>query len=806
MWYCLVMWIPLVVPMIVDLNVEAEVKLTKIKHGNLFKDVGHVYSQAKDAHLIIPIDLKELEDRNNALASIRRSVLAMDENKRIPSNDPRSAPYLFNSKTRRSLQWMKKWTNESITNGLDRLEETLKSFDPNITMIGDLGGRRRRGVTHHDREKRQIVVGTIGVVAGGLIAGLVNKYETDRLVHVLKQRQDVIAHQIEADQIRIHQNAKDLERLNKTVGAVVNAVWKMENLMNNTNYVTMSLMTTYSVTEVVSKSNAIMDALEDARSGTFNINLCETAGLKNGITELQRQGLKHGRSLAVRSLFDLTHLAVSYLIDFVKKKVYLVVHCPLVITNDYMVLYQYQGSALLLTNNTDIYVEIEVDNQYLALTQDNALYNEWTDASLKDCQKLQNVYFCPGTIQYKRSRESCLTGLYDGNNRIVKEQCPLIMTNHVSTVTQLNASTYMLTETTASELVVDCDENRRRYPIKGTYLLSLNPGCVASTRQVVITRPKLEAEVTTKTKFLNNPLDLSDLIDHDKLHQFLELAHNFLGTVGKHVPVKAVTSLLHFQTDYAQANRYTLSQWITSLKPGSLLHTIVIAFILVVVGVICIKCCPCLVRQIQQRRQKARGRERIEMPTRPRNQISDAVRDANNQILIRQGSARYKARTALSPDDTLGQRLICSPPPIGNWSEGHQPEDKKEDGITREEFADIRQSLGNRAYSQSEKQETASKAEELGISEQQLEQLQRMTDDAEFESVCRYPFISMMSVVPIEPEIGLPSPTTTQKHLKTIRKQRKKHLDGLTSTERMDLMHQENALADKYSKSENLRL
>ena len=233
MWYCLVMWIPLVVPIIVDLNVEAEVKLTKIKHGNLFKDVGHVYSQAKDAHLIIPIDLKELGDRNNALASIRRSVLAMDENKRIPSNDPRSAPYLFNAKTRRSLQWMKKWTNESITNGLDRLEETLKSFDQNITMIGDLGGRRRRGVTHHDREKRQIVVGTIGVVAGGLIAGLVNKYETDRLLHVLKQRQDVIAHQIEADQIRIHQNAKDLERLNKTVGAVVNAVWKMEKLRIN---------------------------------------------------------------------------------------------------------------------------------------------------------------------------------------------------------------------------------------------------------------------------------------------------------------------------------------------------------------------------------------------------------------------------------------------------------------------------------------------------------------------------------------------------------------------------------------------
>ena len=54
MWYCIVMWIPLVVPIIVDLNMEAEVKLMKIAHGNMFKGVGHVYLQAKDAYLIIP--------------------------------------------------------------------------------------------------------------------------------------------------------------------------------------------------------------------------------------------------------------------------------------------------------------------------------------------------------------------------------------------------------------------------------------------------------------------------------------------------------------------------------------------------------------------------------------------------------------------------------------------------------------------------------------------------------------------------------------------------------------------------------
>ena len=85
---------------------NAETKLTKIKHGNLFKDVGHVYSQAKDAHLIIPININELEQRRDTLAAIREAVIHMDENKKIPSNDNTQSKYLFNKKTRKSLNWM----------------------------------------------------------------------------------------------------------------------------------------------------------------------------------------------------------------------------------------------------------------------------------------------------------------------------------------------------------------------------------------------------------------------------------------------------------------------------------------------------------------------------------------------------------------------------------------------------------------------------------------------------------------------------------------------------------------------------
>ena len=803
MWMTPVMWLPLVVPLIVELA-NATTKLQKIEHGNLFKDIGHVYSQTKDAHLIIPINIQELEDRKNALENIRTAVINMDENKRRPSHHERGE-YLFNSKTRKSLNWMKRWTNESITNGLDRIEDSLKSFSKNVSMIGDQG-RRRRGVVYHNMIKRQIVVGTIGAVAGAFIAGLVNKYQTDKLVHIMKQQQDVIVHQLEQDQVKIHQNAADLIRLNNTVGAVVNAVWRLENLANNTNYVTMSLMTTYSVTETVHKSNAIMDALEDARSGQFNINLCETTGLKAGITELQKQGLKHGRSLGIRSLFDLTHLDVSYLVDFAQNIIYLIVHAPLIITNDFMVLYQYKGSPVLLTKDSNIYVEVEVENHYLALTPDNSLYNEWTDASLKECQHLQHNYFCPGNVQYKRERKSCLTGLYDGNNKVVREQCPLVMTKHVSTVTQLNESTYMITETSPSELVVDCSAGpKQRYPIQGTYLLDLDPGCVASTRQMVITRPQLESEVTIHTKFLNNPLDLTGLVDDESSHHFLELAHTFLGTVGKHIPVQAVTSLAKFRTELEKANHYTLTEWITSLRPGSLLHNIIIFVVLIIIAYILGRTCPYMVRTLRKKRHQSRGREMFEYPPKVKNILAESLpnQEAGQSIMMRLNSVRYRSTPATPLDDA--RRLLATPPPVGNW-----PDKLQEAGVSRNSFKDISDFLHQRRRDQAKSKTNQdpepdqllygnpSESQEM---DETIAKLYDMIREADFECSCLYPFQSLIENVPIDPELGIQNPEEADQFVKKVRQIRAEYLNKLTTDEKLDLIRKEGEKKVDYATS-----
>ena len=176
----------------------------------------------------------------------------------------------------------------------------------------------------------------------------------------------------------------------------------------------MTLMTTYSVTETTRVIDQVIDALEKARSGTFNINLASTRSMKRGLTMLQQQGLQDGRILGITSIMDLNHVESSYLVDFDKEIVYSIAHVPMPNPQSYLSLYAYKGSPIAIHPSSKIYAQIEYDG-YLALTQDNANYQEWSEKSLKSCKKFHDTYFCPQTVKYQRKRRSCLTGLYDSD-------------------------------------------------------------------------------------------------------------------------------------------------------------------------------------------------------------------------------------------------------------------------------------------------------------------------------------------------------------------------------------------------------
>ena len=73
-----------------------------------------------------------------------------------------------------------------------------------------------------------------------------------------------------------------------------------------------------------------------------------------------------------------------------------------------------------------------------------------------------------------------------------------------------------------------------------------------------------------------------------------------------------------------------------------------------------------------------------------------------------------------------------------------------------------------------------------------------MTDEAEFECQTKFPFVSLMDNIPLEPELkGLPNPEEIDKFLTKMRKKRAKHLNSLSSNERV---HHKSNIYDELEK------
>ena len=568
----LIMLLPVLLPLIAMtpvLDVDPHVKVTPLIHGNLFKKLGLVYVGSAYGHLVVPIHLKELRQHRHELDLINKHVQHLDEN----TANPYTNKSVLSSSMKKKVKWMKFWVNHTVSECLVRLDDALASFSENVTMLE--GNRPRRAVNYVEfpfRGKRQVIVGAIGAGLGAAITGIISKYEQDKLVKVMNQRQQVIIAQLEKDEVSIHQNSEDIHRLNQTVGNLIMAIYRLSEFANNTNYVTLTLTTTYSVTETVKTVDSVLDALESARSGKFNIRLGKTQSLKKALNSLAIQGMTDGRILGITNLMDLQHAESSYMVDFDEEIVYTIAHIQMPNPQSYLTLYSYQGSPIAINPKSRIYAEVN-HKGYVAIAQDNSNYQEWDEETLKQCKQYHNTWYCPDTVRYQRKRTSCLTGLYDSNSKVVHELCPISLVHSVSLARQINESAYIITETEKTDMTITCANSKTKVPIQGTVILELRPGCVASTDNLVINHPNIVAEVTVESKLIAAPIELS--IPEDEVEEFLGSAEELIALVGQKVNLKMVKSLMKFKQDIKKASSWSIMKWFAGWTPESLLSHIV---------------------------------------------------------------------------------------------------------------------------------------------------------------------------------------------------------------------------------------
>ena len=544
-----------------------------LHEGSIFREDGHLYTHLSWAHLVIKIDINNLIQRKNMLIEVRDRILDLTEDVH-----PTTKKSFFNRKTREAIKWMQSYLNTTITNGIDRITTTLKSFEYEETNLEGGVDHRSRRTVELTRKKRQIVAGAIALGLGYVIASVVSKFRTETLIKAIQQQQDVISSRVEDDMVRINQIEHDVAAINKTMDKIKEVTHQLVHKMENVEATEMAIITVLSLSDTMNQIIHITSALEKARDGTFSMDLAEAKGVMSAVNKIEKKGVQEGRKLGIRNLMDITHCQTSYVYNYTAASIYVIPHLPMYLENSYYTLYHFvtTPARMEMTNKKTMFVEVEAEETYLALSRDNRKYAEYTNHQLSQCLNFGNTYFCKEQVNYYRKRKSCITAIYDNDQQGINHLCRLTITDQVSLAMRLNETSFLVTETAPQILTMTCNNGNEKYEIEGTYIITVKKGCIASTENFAIERPNFESEVEISQMVLNRPINLLNHLEMEEARMLMETADEFISHVGEKLPMSTVKGLAKFKSNLLKAKNVPFWEALTSLMPGSLLSSFLI--------------------------------------------------------------------------------------------------------------------------------------------------------------------------------------------------------------------------------------
>ena len=554
-------------------------RLEPLNHGPIFKKIGVLYTGLAYGHIHLPINLTMLSERQTLLKEMNNNLQRFQ----LPMNSTKESIARLN--------WVKNWVNQTTLDSITKLGATLDSFEYSKSHLDQ-----------KERKRRQVFWAMGGALIGGLITSIVSQFRQSTLLAVIQRKQTVLTSQIQTNMIRLAQSENDIKHLNRSVSLIMNGLEQDVRQQKKIRANALTLTTAYAITETAHRISALTNAMELARSGQFSISLVNAAGLINALKTLQEKAMDDGRRLDVRNIMDLRHLPCSYAVDFENKTVHVIVHVPMSRAGSALQLFEYIDAPALISStrkeDQPLFMEVQMEGQFLALSDDDSQYQTYTENSLKKCSKLAEIYFCPDLVLYKKNRKDCLMALYDNDPEVIESHCPLVMTNHISKASRLNETTYIVTETERKDLNVVCNGNRiTRHPIHGTVQIHVDRGCVISTDNMVISRPSFEAEVQMDGLVINKPIDTNHWIPQEEHFETITAARHLLVQVGQKIPLNLVKGLARFRSKLNAAGTVSGTTIAWAVTPSALM---------IVAGCVGL---PLVIWIINNRRRRARQRE-----------------------------------------------------------------------------------------------------------------------------------------------------------------------------------------------------
>ena len=521
---------------------------------------GVVRTTGSFAHLHLKYNLAPLQRRIHFVKGLKTQFNQLgNTNHPAWTTGRRGRPKQEIIRDKKRFYFLQAFLNSTVDEMSSRMREVLHSYNSSHTLHKtladsfevDVHNMPKRVVETHKpkhRGKRQLIAATIGII-GGTLGGIISsQFGSGTITSVLEQKQDVIAHSVRSNIIKINQEEEDIRMLNKTMTSmrksIIKGIYAREDLSFDTNI----LRTTVVARMVVNRINRIAQSVHAAQRGFLDLDSVDTTGLQEALTELAKETFHKGFELISSRVSDLQNMDTSYVIN--DESINLIIHVPVSRPDSAMDLYRFIPSPIITDIKKDpkVYMEVEPEQHWLAISRDRATYLALSNTEMESCSRQDSQRFCPHMARFKTGARNCLYSLYNNKMSDISNTCQATFTTSAFRTERLDISTWLVSMSTPDELIIQCPNQRPvRTTIEGNNLIFLDPGCSANTASLSIIRPKFEADNTVRSYMTSQPELRADLwFESHKAHVDAAVA-DLLTHVGQRIPASEVKRAIEFQ-------------------------------------------------------------------------------------------------------------------------------------------------------------------------------------------------------------------------------------------------------------------
>lgn len=327
----------------------------------------------------------------------------------------------------------------------------------------------------HRRVKRQFIVGALLLMA--LAVAVSNLFSPGDL-HDLVQDQKVNVRIMQTHQTRLAINQRSITLLNSSEVALNKLVGKIHHEQVLLEYVLNMAVNMQGGYEEVDR---VIDGMSLLSIHRLSPGLVKTTELMHQLTKLRGSMATEGYQLGITTYEELYRCETSHLV-YTNGTLVIVVHIPAFRIENRMQLLHHLPVPTVLREATGsaeaITITPKTDEQYLAVTGNNANYKTFSDHDLLQCSNMGGTYFCPNdNVLSREVQTSCLMSLYLRHSEGIKQSCTWTLEKQDNFAIQISEEWFLLYLKEEADVKLMCREEFVIDRAMGVFQVRVPSGC-----------------------------------------------------------------------------------------------------------------------------------------------------------------------------------------------------------------------------------------------------------------------------------------------------------------------------------------